>query len=395
MNIMATSKAKLYKPQMSALRGVLEMTFEKTGSATADNGAVTSGTKLNYTEISSQKPAKSDTVNRSARDTVAPDDALAELVFNNCSVRPVKPTDTLNSLAKEVLGPKATKESIQECSRMIREINGMQSNRQQELKSIVSPVKNADGSLSFYNRDSCTEKYTYWSDGSMKMENSRTGRGYSCYYQPDGTRVVKSWGPEAADNSVETGYPDRSYKVERSDGTGYVSTVDGKITHWGPSLKDNYTITTDKNGNGQKVELDGTKSACWGDGTQRVQNQDGTGHVSHADGSLESWGPTASHNFKVKLGPNGEKEVTYLDGLKYKEQKNGIVTELRPDGTKVEWKAHQDGSHTVVEVDKHGEISALYISSDAPPNKRHRAINIQDERWGCLNLKADPITKQH
>lgn len=371
------------------------MRFEEASNAKTDNVAVASATKLNYADIASQEPAKPDSTSRSARDTHAPSYAAPGLIFDYCSVRPVKPTDTLNSLAKEVLGPKATKESIEECSQLIREINGMQSNRPQVLKSIVLPVKNEDGSFSFYDKDNCSEKYTYWQDGSMKKENSQTGRGYTSYYQPDGTRVMKSWGPEIADNSVATSYPDQSYKVESSDGTGYLSTADGKRTHWGPNKKDNYTITTDKNGNGQKVDLDGTKSACWGDGTQRVQNQDGTGHVSHADGSLESWGPTASHNFKVKVGLNGEKEVTYLDGLKYREHKNGLVTELKPDGTKVEWKAHQDGSHTVVEVDKHGETSAMYISLDAPPNKRHVAINIQDETFGCVVLVDEPITKKH
>lgn len=215
-------------------------------------------------------------------------------------------------------------------------------------------------------------KTTDYGNGHIKQENA-DGTGFERKQDKEsGSTTEKHWGPNQKDNySLTTDkdgnktfdYGGGRTRVERADGTGYDRQVheDGTTLekHFGPSEKDNFTKSTD---------TAGTTTTDYGNGHRKVENADGTGHESwrnNPDGSIRErhFGPKPENNYEVKTDSQGNKVTKWENGKVLVENKDGTGYERTPreNGAYVErnFGPKPENNYHVV-MDENGRKTTFY-----------------------------------
>ncbi len=188
----------------------------------------------------------------------------------------VKPGDTLTKIAKEHLGPGASKDEIHKHVMEIAKLN-----------HIKDPNLILDG---------------------QKLQIP----GHTA----DGGTVIRD---EGKHENVTT-WKDKTERVNRDDGTGFTRKPDGSENHWGPKPTDNYTVKKTADGGTQVTDYHGNKTTSWADGTVRHENADGTGDVKKPNEgggySEHHWGPKPEDNYDVIKTADGKYKIADNEGDK-------------------------------------------------------------------------------
>lgn len=333
---------------------------------TADNGTQRTSTekfsKLANDVTAFQALDLSSITNSSS--SPASDDSLASLYLGNAlkensktaiaeSQQTVQKGDTLEGIARKVLGKDATPKEVADLAQIMKQINGIENDRRiKPGDKIQVPGRNTDGSYYFQNPDNSDEKITVWR-GGVRVEN-KDGTGYERQQEKDGTIKGKGWGPKPEDNytyerskdgtEVETDHkgnkttrnPDGSTRVDNVDGTGYKRDTNGNETHWGPKPEDNYT--RDKNAK-RYYDKDGNYVSEFNNGTRAVTDKNSVTTWTFQNGEQFISEPGGKQTWKKKDGsttvetPGGPIERTERDGSKFTRWPNGVEKRENPDGT--------------------------------------------------------------
>ncbi len=270
------------------------------------------------------------------------------------SEREIKKNDTLEGIARKVLGKDASPKEVADLAELMKQINGIENERKiQPGDKVQIPGRNTDGSYYFQNPDNSDEKITVWR-GGVRVEN-KDGTGYERQQEKDGTIKGKGWGPKPEDNytyerskdgtevvtdqkgNKTTTNPDGSTRVDNVDGTGYTRDAKGNENHWGPKPEDNYTRDKDAK---RYTDKDGNRVSEFNDGTRGVTDKNGVTTWTFQNGEQCITEPSGRETWKNKDGsvtvknPNGGPvERTEKDGTKLTRWPNGVEKRENPDGT--------------------------------------------------------------
>ncbi len=187
----------------------------------------------------------------------------------------VKPGDNLTKIAREHLGPDASKEEVQAHIKEIASLNKIKDpNIIRDGQVLQLPGHSADGGTITTNK--AGDRITTWKDNTVS--------------------------------------------VEHKDNTGFVKTPDGNEIHWGPQNKDNYSVSKTADGGRQVKDFYGNTKTSWDDGVVRQENKDGTGNVRRPlEGgaySQHNWGPKPEDNFDVIKTADGKYKIQDGEGDK-------------------------------------------------------------------------------
>lgn len=126
----------------------------------------------------------------------------------------VKKGDTLSKIAKEHLGPDATKEEVAKHVKEIARLSGIENpDKIQPGQELTIPGHTKDGGMVL--DDAAGSRYTRWQDGTVRVENLDQS-GYVQKPTGDGGYTEHHWGPHADQNYEITKTGDGKYLVADS-----------------------------------------------------------------------------------------------------------------------------------------------------------------------------------
>jgi hypothetical protein len=204
----------------------------------------------------------------------------------------VQAGQTLTAIARDHLGPGASRTDVENHALEIAHINGLRPNaRLTAGQRLLLPGHTADGGFVTY-------------DGAS-------------------TRTVWQNGTE---------------RVARGDGTGYVRRSDGSEHHWGPASANNYDVGRTTDGGIQVTDADGDTRTRWRNGVYRIMNHDGTGYVYTPTGSgtytEHHWGPRPEDNYDLTRSDRGRYLISDRPGQAPRDLSN-VTSDIRVQRARV------------------------------------------------------------
>ncbi len=247
----------------------------------------------------------------------------------------MKKGDRLETIARQTLGPNASKQDISNYVTAIEQANGIADPTKIKIGSpLTLPELQADGTYSYASSQNKDERITVHPDGRMEAVDAKTGRSCVSTIDKSDPRVTISQysGPNPDDRYTErtTNHPDGSFDVvNTTTGVKYTHVPDKNNPnayvekYSGPKPEDNYELRQHADGSFERL------------------NQDGTGFTSTTDKhnprlTIEKHhGPTPDDNYELRI-------TNYADGSSFSyNATNGSTANTVPD------KVDPDNNYTI------------------------------------------------
>jgi hypothetical protein len=236
----------------------------------------------------------------------------------------VKPGETMEQIAREKLGPDASKDDITRYTNVALDANKVPGNEPDAGTTLNLPGRTANGDFFYQNPENKDQNIAVHKDGSIDAHDSADGTSYhETPLDRDGSYVRENHGPDKKDNFTQT----------------YVA-------------KDNYTWTETK-------DKDGTIHDRGSDGTTRTKDINGNWKAQFGPDSPKSDAEynavqhvTTTHfrDGSAVYGTDGSPEVLTIDkdGTRtYNNTDTGVQSVDKKDGTSTTRTPGKDGNYTL------------------------------------------------